>query len=255
MIAWITALALAGEARWDLDNPDGTGIVMWVASDGVNLRAAPSTQGEVKAELPLGAEVTRLGTDREETIGPRTAPWVKVKTDAGEGYVWGGTLTGARAETDLDGDGVRERVTLSFRSDHHQIVRLAEAGSPPVELDLGVDGDIDGPPSIMQLEVAGPEVAGMPLLKVHLPGREMCGSGTTTYWVSLHEGKLRKAASASTWGDAPYWSSRVLTFHPERKTATLVEANGGDEDAQGNEIKTEKTTELVWRDGTFVPAR
>lgn len=226
----LLAVALADPMVADAARTWEVGDTGFAAGTGINVRAQADTRAEVVGSLPLGAPVTVTEAGGPElTLGERTARWVRVDSGSGKGWVWSGALTGARVQGDLDGDGADEVGVLAWKTDDHLAVRLAR-GESGVELDLGEYGDIEGTLLEAHLTFAGPGQVGVPLLKVYVPGREMCGSGTWTTYVSWDGKSLHKAISASTWADAPYYDSTTLTWDPDEKRVQTSRLVGGDEE-------------------------
>ena len=182
------------------------------------------------------------------TVGDRESAWVKVRTGSGDGWVFGGLLSEARTTADLDEDGISEVLVLAYRTDHHEVVRVSEPGSPVTELDLGIYEDIVGPDVEMRLSVTTAAETGVPLARVFWPGREMCGSGTVTKWVSYRGGVPKLALEGRQWADAPVFDHTLVTFHPALRTATSTRTYGNDEEPPHEEVR-----ELRFVDGAFVP--
>ena len=129
--------------------PRGTDEKAWVVNDGVNLRSGPSRDAPVVSRLSLGEEVTILGVAGPiEVIDGVSERWYQVRTYSGDGCLFGGTLTGARWEADLDEDGELERATVTLGANGTAIVRVAELAVPPpggvAELKVDIGTDIAG---------------------------------------------------------------------------------------------------------------
>jgi len=127
------------------------GDELFTAVDGMNLRAGPSVKEGKVMELGLGTPVriVKAATDVVR-VGKRVDRWyqVRVPEHAGrpglEGYAFGGSLTPAGFETDLDGDGKPERVVVVWTPDYAVAVRLVESGG---------EGDKPGQPGVRSLRI------------------------------------------------------------------------------------------------------
>lgn len=96
--------------------------------DGANLREQPSTESAVAALLEFGSKVTVEGvaSSTVELLG-RQNRWYQVKTDQGKrGYLFGALLTPLLLTTDFDGDGLGERLSVTFSPDFVPRVRVME---------------------------------------------------------------------------------------------------------------------------------
>lgn len=245
---WLTSLAFAGESTvtWAAA-PTGSA---WAAGTGVNVRAAPSPDAEKVRALTLGEPVTITSVAPSVlTLGALTAPWAQIRPNE---WVWSGALTTARVEADLDADGDREVHVVAWRSDQHLVVRTTVASWPPErpaeEIDLGTFGDIEGPLDTAHLTPTSEPETGVPMLRVVVPGREMCGSGTSTRYVWWSGKRLVTVLEATDWADAPIWTYDELTFDPAAKS--VVKTNRRSEDAEVEQITTQR---FVWDGATFTP--
>jgi hypothetical protein len=234
---------------------------LFVAGHGVNLRAAASTDAPVVTELDLGTPVLvqALLADGAE-VGGRGGRWYAVKLEEGgrQGALFGGVLSPARIDADLDQDGETELAVLTWGWDNKKVIRVREpaiAGAAAVtELDLGPTHDIEGPQVELWAGVTGAGETGIPLLKLHTPGREMCGSGSATHYVSYRSegagtlGTLREAVRDHHWSDAPVYSYAELSWEPGARAVTVREVVS---DGESDEQIT--VTRRVLRDGVFEP--
>ena len=248
VMVWISSVAAADErsVTWAAA-PTGS---VWAAGTGVNVRAAPSPDAEKVRALTLGEPVTITSVSPAElTLGELTAPWAQVGPNA---WVWSGALTTARVEADLDADGDREVHVVAWRSDRHLVVRTTVASwpaeRPAEEIDLGTFGDIEGPLDTAILTLTPASETGVPLLRVVVPGREMCASGTRTHYVWWSGTRLATVLEATDWADAPIWTYDALVFDPPAKA--VVKTNRRSEDAEVEEITTQR---FVWDGATFTP--
>lgn len=234
---------------------------LFVAGHEVNLRAAASTDAPVVRELDLGTPVVvkALLADQVE-VGGRMGRWYAVGVEGAgvQGALFGGVLTPARIDADLDQDGEDEVAILTWGWEQNTVIRVREPGiqgaAAVTQLDLGPTHDIEGPQDEMSLQVTTAKQTGIPLLGVHLPGREMCGSGSATHYISYRSaskgtlGGLREAVGDHHWADAPVYSYIELTWQPEaRAVSTRSVIYDGESDEQ-IEVKR-----LVLRDGVFEP--
>ncbi len=239
--------------------PWPVGQRLFVAGHEVNLRAAASTDAPVVRELDLGAPVVvkaLLADDVE--VGGRTDRWYAVEVEGAgvQGALFGGVLTPARVELDLDQDGEDEVVVLTWGWERNSVVRIREpsiqGAAAVTQLDLGPTHDIDGPQELMFLLTTTAEQTGIPLLKVHLPGREMCGSGTRTRYLSYRTAKtatlgdLREAIEEHHWADAPVYDYVELSFEPKARAVTARQVTYNGEDDEQISV-----TRKVLRDGVF----
>ena len=245
---WATLVSFAWAADVSVTWAAAPSGPAWSAGTGVNVRALPASDAEKVRSLALGAAVTVTGAPTDAlTLGELTAPWLQIGPDE---WVWAGALTTARVEADLDADGDREVHVLAWRSDRHLVVRTTVASWPPErpaeEIDLGTFGDIDGPLNTAQLTLTPASETGVPLLQVVVPGREMCGSGTSTRFVWWSGKRLAEVLDALDWADAPVWTSDALAFDPAAKSVTKT--NSRSEDGETEVITVQK---LVWDGSTF----
>ena len=122
------------------------------------------------------------------------------------------------------------------------------AERPAEEIDLGTFGDIEGPLDTAILTLTPASETGVPLLRVVVPGREMCASGTRTHYVWWSGTRLATVLEATDWADAPIWTYDALVFDPPAKA--VVKTNRRSEDAEVEEITTQR---FVWDGATFTP--
>ena len=241
--------------------PWPVGQKLYVAGPEGNLRAAASTDAPVVTELDLGTPViVQSVMSADVDVGGRTDRWYAIKAeDTGkQGVLFGGVLTPARLDVDLDQDGEAEVLVLTWGWDTHKVVRVREpalSGAGAVtQLDMGQTNDIEGPQVEMFLRVTAAADTGIPLVHVTLNGREMCGSGSSGHYVSYRSegpgalGVLREAVDEHSWGDAPVYSRQHLAFYPADKAVT-VRSEMGNYD-EGTETVTEERR--VLQDGVFV---
>ena len=250
MVWMVVTAALAADAVDWAETP-AAGQTWYAAGSGVNLRDAPSADGAVVGQLGLGQPVeVSGGPGAALTLGERTAPWVPVRRGQAEAWVWSGALTPWASTTDLDGDGRTERVVVAWRSDRHLVVRAtpsdADAAVAAEEVDLGSFGDIDGALDRAEVRVTPASETGVPLVRVYVPGREMCGSGTWARYVAWTGRTVSLALSVDTWADAPVYSVDEATFAPAAREVTVVSRSSGD-----GEHESVKTTRRRWDGKTF----
>ncbi|MBX7058789.1 MAG: SH3 domain-containing protein [Leptospirales bacterium] len=78
------------------------------ARSGLRLRLAPRSDSETLAVIPFNAELTVLSKSQESiTVDGITAPWMQVRYQGQEGWVFGGYLVAAVSESPPD--QLRER--------------------------------------------------------------------------------------------------------------------------------------------------
>lgn len=246
---WTVAatLAGAGEGTVDLGVTPEVGATWYAAGSGVNLRERPSVDAPVTGQLSLGQPVVVTAISEVSlTMGQRAAPWAKV----GGGFVWAGALTPWRGVADLDGDGTDEVLVVAWRNDDHLVVRASAAAAPATraaeELDLGTFGDIGGPLTQAQVRLTSGAETGIPLVQVHVPGRDMCGSGTWRRYAAWTGRALSLALSVDTWGDAPVYMLDQATFVPDAREVTLVRRHSED-----GERETVTTSTRRWDGRSF----
>ena len=154
--------------------PRGTDETAWIVNDGVNLRAGPSVAEPVVTRLSLGEPVTILGIAGPiEPIDGVSERWYRVRTYAGDGCVFGSTLTSARWEADFDEDDELERVTIALAPDGGAIVRVAEPAVPP-------------PGRVIEARIEVGEVAGLAAVKA---GARIQLSNGTQHWTCRYGAK------------------------------------------------------------------
>ncbi len=261
----VSQLTLATDTAIRVDflpaEPWAVGQRLFVAGHEVNLRAAASTDAPVVRELDLGTPVTITAVLADGVeVGGREGRWyaVEVEGTGQQGSLFGGVLTPARLEADLDQDGEKELAVLTWGWDKNSVIRILEpnlSGADAVtQLDLGQTNDIEGPQVEMYLGVTTVKETGIPLLKVILPGREMCGSGSFNKYVSYRStdagmlGTLRLAIEDHSYADAPVYSRRVIEWAPSKPGARVTETMGNDDEG----TESEEVTHYLLRDGVFV---
>ncbi len=240
---------------------------LYVAGHAVNLRAAASTDAPVVTELDLGTPVIikALLADGAD-VGGRTGRWyaIEVEGSGKQGALFGGVLTPARIDADLDQDGETEVAVVTWGWDYHKVIRIREPGMSGrdaiAQLDLGETFDIEGPQEEMWAGVTTAAETGLPLLKLHTPGREMCGSGSATHYISYtaakpaEKGVLREAIKDHHYADAPVYSYAELKWEPKAKAVTVKEVMyDGDVEDGGSGQEQIEVTRHVLRDGVFEP--
>lgn len=236
----------------------------YAAGDGVNVRGAPAVDAPVVARLGLGDPV-RLGAAAGlQTVDGREDAWYEATVSGAsgpiQGYVWGGALTAARFEADLDTDGEQEVYTVTYNQNHDILVRAREPGAPEgsaiAVLNRGQHNDIDGHLDTLYARLIPASETGVPLLKIYVPNREMCGSWDLELWVSYQTpgpgqvGTLREALTLSSGADAPVWSGEKAVWSPKKKLVVVTRENGELLENNDEEISRE-ITRRVYRDGVF----
>lgn len=181
-----------------------------VGSAKAPLRASPLEESSILRELPVGAVVRVVGMNEleslpqsftNETFGEtydrETHWWIVEYSEATPapivGYMLSADLATQTFENDFNGDGRYESLLVHYDQDGTLAVRWFDSNTSPGddgsrpsgEVSLGAPHDFGGLLQLAQVEMLPPEVAGMPLLKVTVPGSEMCGGFTTTTWVSM----------------------------------------------------------------------
>lgn len=262
-LSWIIAVAAAQAAPLEATLEGLTGLapdsVVYAAGHNVRVRDDPSTAGQVVRTLALGEPArVRAGGAVAATIGERSSAWVPVRVGDVTGWVWGGALTLARLEADLDADGEQEVLTVAYNGAGEVVVRSRE---PAVEGDtavgfvnLGTFQDINGLQGTTHVEVLDAATAGVPLLRVEVVAGEYCGSGSHYRYLSLRSpgaGQPSTLALAlshnGSGGDAPVWWSTEVAFQPARKAATVKSESGEDDQTLAS-----TTTRYTLKAGVFV---
>jgi hypothetical protein len=252
---------------WLPAEPWSPGQRLYVAGHEVNLRAAATTDAPVVRELALGTPVTvqALLADGVE-VGGRPGRWYAVAVEGAEGTqgaLFGGVLSPARLDADPDQDGELEIVVFTWGWEHHKVVRVREPaleGADAVtQLDLGPTHDIEGPQVELWAALSGAEATGIPLLTLHTPGREMCGSGSATHYISYRSpargelGVLREAVREHRWADAPVYDAVELQWDPAALAVTAKHTTyDGDLEDGGSGREQITVTRRVLREGVFV---
>lgn len=226
------------------------GTVVFAAGHNVRLRAEPSLDAPVLASVPLGDELTiGAAAPQPATVSGRSSHWLPVRFGDLGGWVWGGTVTGARFETDLDANGSAELLTVSFSSSGDVLVRardLSRSGDDAVQVvNLGRFVDINGLQDRARAEVLPGSVAGVPLVRVEIQAGEYCGSGSHFRYLSLHKPasmarpSLAVALShAGSGGDAPIWWTTTVDFDPGQRSAVVRSESGEDDTTLSTSTRT-----------------
>lgn len=250
---------------WLPAEPWPAGQRLYVAGHEVNLRAAASTDAPVVTELDLGTPVVvkALLADGVD-VGGRTGRWyaIEVEGSGKQGALFGGVLTPARIEADLDEDGEAEIAVLTWGWEQHKVIRIREpalqGASAVTQLDLGQTFDIDGPQEEQWAGITTAAETGLPLLKLHTPGREMCGSGSATHYISYRSagpgtlGTLREAIRGHAYADAPIYDLVELSWEPKARAVTAKHTTyTGEVDEGGDGEEKVTVTRHVLREGVF----
>ena len=162
-------------------SPTEAGERICVAGHKVNLRRSPTPRGRIVARLDLGTPLMVRATvpGGPVPLGGRRDWWYQVVVldddDVAEtkGYIYGGVLTRACLQADLDNDGETEVVTVSMNPDGIVVVRVYEPyGGSDKSLTLPaarVDGQLL---RHAQIEVLSVNDTGVPLLQVTAHGAD-----------------------------------------------------------------------------------
>lgn len=146
---------------------------------------------------------------------------------------------------DLDDDGVTESIRAHFDERAHLWIELEEDGRER-RLDLESFVDINGPRRAFVIETVPAEEAGVPLLRVHVPRGEYCGSGNDWVYVSYVNGSLQKALEHADFFDAPIWSTSEVEFDSKRGTARIIQEWGEEDRRRGRRVE-----KLRFADGVY----
>lgn len=233
-------------------------------TDAVNLRAAPDTEAEVVATLPLGTGIEILAEGESLSLWGRRAPWLQVHTSHGEGWVWGGVVSERFAATSATGDGVsvgirgvaplehgHSRVSVEVAARQEGTV-LAPAGADlvipsawtsegtPFQLEI-VDSGLPGAEPVVRLSFSAEACAGLMGNMVYArDGARM------VHLATLHEGF-----------DAPYFLSDELVFPGEsggeEGTVLRVTQAGEYDDDGSRHLSRDQTSRHRLVDGSLQP--
>lgn len=151
-----------------------------------------------------------------------------------------GTLT-----ADLDRDGQPETIEARFDRDGHLLVEFEEVGRSRT-LDLGTFVDIMGLRTEVVADLVPAEESGVPMLRLHVPRGEYCGSGNDWVYVSYVLDTPKQALTVGDFSDAPVWSSVETTFDAARKRVKIVQTYGEGERTRGRD-----TQKLRFVDGVY----
>lgn len=231
------------------DDPCVVGKTVYVSTHNARLRGGPSTEAPVLALLPLGTALTVLAKHAESDVGGRLGAWCGLRgADGGEGAMFSSTLSAWRGEADLDEDGTKEQILLSYGKDYHLFVNSIQPGGTVGSIDLGEQMDMGGHLETAEVELA--KDTGVPLTRVYVPGSEQCGGYSREYFVAWRLGPAGSpvgsvALSGASGADAPVYSNTVFTFDPGKKTVTRVDTHGEALD-DGKAAEDITTTLLRW---------
>ena len=123
-----------GTVTGDVSTPLEAGERVCVAGHKVNLRRSPTTRGRVVARLDLGTTLMVRATvpGGPVPLGGRRDWWYQVVVldkdgvAQSKGYIYGGVLTHACLEADLDNDGEPEMATVALNPEGVIVVRVFE---------------------------------------------------------------------------------------------------------------------------------
>ncbi|MCA9490670.1 MAG: SH3 domain-containing protein [Myxococcales bacterium] len=194
-----------------------------VATDAASLRVSPATDAALVTTLPLGASVDVLEQGPRTTLWGREAPWVRVHTDQGDGWLWSGLLSPFHAALPGSGDGVvvtlrgakveGSSATVSVELNGRiggQLVRPARA-------DLVVPaGWLKEPRTWMSLTVlpsTGLPGAG-PVARFAFDAQECAGLSGHMVWM-VDGGAWHHLGTLYGGSDAPVFATTDLTFPAE----------------------------------------
>jgi hypothetical protein len=161
------------------------GDALFLGVDLANLRDSPSSEAPVVATLPMGAPMEVLEASSEPvTVLERTNRWYRVRSGKSEGHVFGSLLTPLALQADLDGDGGKEWLSLTFGPDFAPRVRVMEPGlredeDRMVGLDLKMPGLAQG--GTARVEVRVPQADPWNLLQVQLCEGGRCVARLVSY--------------------------------------------------------------------------
>jgi len=210
-----------------------TGSIVYVAGSRVRLRADADADAATLDVLALGDALTVVDVEGE---------WTAVRAPTGiHGFVANTLLAPVVLEEDLDGDGVRETIAVTFEPDRLAVRVRGSGGTARTRLHM--PGDVGH----VSVSVLGSWEAGVPMIKVETPERESCGAVQWRHYVSYTGGRLQEAVSEYEASDAPYYSGKSVQFLPVSGTAVLLHEQG-DHFADEHTVSAEI---LVLEDGVY----
>ncbi len=136
------------------------------------------------------------------------------------------SASSARFTADLDGDAGEEAVEIGL-VDHRVVVTVID-GATSTRHTFEPFHQVFSDKFLDRALVGFGTEAGPPLIVVVDPGEEMCGSTTTTTWLSYEGGALRVALEARSWADAPYFATDAVSFDPANRSVEVVHTQGSD---------------------------
>jgi hypothetical protein len=194
----------------DRDLAEGT--VAWTAGTLVNLRAGPEADAPVRMRLGAASRVTVI-----EQVGVR----VEVQVGKTRGWIARELLTTMGMRTDLDGDGVAERVVVALDGEGRSVAWLRD-GDRVSRITLYPWPD----PYLGEWKVVPAAEAGVALLRVDL-SEDACGAYPST-WLSYQGGELRRALHVLPWGDGGYGETFDVSFAAPGHAVVHAEEHGED---------------------------
>ncbi|MCB9685028.1 MAG: SH3 domain-containing protein [Alphaproteobacteria bacterium] len=255
---WLLSCAAAWAAPFT-----GTSVV---ATDAASLRKGPATDAELLTTLPLGASVDVLERGASVTLWGREAPWVRVHTDQGDGWLWSGLLSPFHAPLGDGGDGV----VVAFRG----AKLTGSSATVSVELDARIGGQLVRPEradltvpagwlseperwmSLTVLSSTGLAGAG-PVARFAFDAQECAGLSGHMVWM-VDGGAWHHLGTLFGGADAPVFATTDLTFPSEpggKPGVVLYHHVEGESGTDGRDVlEVDVRTEHRWDGHKLQPA-
>lgn len=237
----------------------------YVFADVANIRKSPDSGAEVVARIPIGTPViiTKI-TKKTATVKGLTAPWLKMRNDSIEGYVWAGTLTNA-ALTLEDGSQVvwgliekqESEELLSVRAS----VRIASEGVLRVKTDFELK-HADRPEDAFLSVLPAPLLNGVRNVVMLETLSEACGVFASVHYLLYTGEELYFVDSGWSMGDGgllhtvksyafPYPAKENASsdyhYEPDPEHVLCIE-NTGEYDEECVWVETYKVKDFVWKE-------
>jgi hypothetical protein len=187
-----------------------------VFADVCNVRTAPDSKAEVAGKLTIGTsvQILEVSATKHEQAGVK-APWVKIKTSALTGYVWGGLLTNGSVKV-ADGKQLYWGL-ISITpggggwQDYKISVRLAENGAVVQKHDFSLE--YAGRPDEGELAIYNPpQLAGVQNMIIFATPSEACGVTATQHYFLYTSGRMVFVGSGHSMGDGGIFHTSLECF-------------------------------------------
>lgn len=235
------------------------GEAVVAVADGVLVRAEPDLDAPAIATLEAGRLLYLHAAPTKHAVDDLARPdrWLPVRVGEQVGWTRHAGLTAAAWETDLDGDGVPERVMAGFNGGAELVVRV-RAGETTHVLNLGTRQDFEGVQDEAHIRILPASEAGIALVHANWSAREQCGSGDSSAYASFvarpgEAPALREALRHNgSGGDAPIWWDTTATFAPAEGTVAVVSRAGEDADDGSESVHHHTVERYTLEGGVFV---